>query len=331
MVVPYLRQTESTCYFYTIINSMATSKYGKRLLLAKMKAFYKKLSPEKKVMFKDNRLCFRKSHLPEIKRFIFYKMIYNLWTEKIKKKKMGKSALLYKNLELDVKGHSIHRGHDINKARSDILKSLGISFATEYVHDKQPPKITSRTNLVVVTNRNILYNLASSNSNKNPILPTKLPGHPDFELDHALIVLDGHVVSSVTKELTNKTIKHAVTGVRLANDGYTVIDPHGYNIPCDWRNPKNFVKIFKKKWPWHSYTDYYRWDEGWRYHSAVYIRKEKLPAFAVVKNLGAKTVARTATANLGVNKKGRQILRGPMGGKYVMLGISKKYLGHKKI
>jgi len=303
-----LKQTHTTCYFYSIINCMLLSKYGRRLLLYKLRKFYKTLSDEQKKSFLDPRLCFRKEN------FSFYKFVYFYWTNVIKKRKTEKSAALLENLGLN---SNVNRGANVILAREKIFNSVGVKFSNIFVDKTKQAPIKSTSDVVVMRDSKV-YKYITLTDN----IPTVLPNNSDFVIDHGVIVMEGHRITDGVR----KNFSHALSLVRLPNDDYKVIDSAGGGIKliCDWRNPKNFTKLFNAKWPYHSYGSAFNYDD-WGYNSIVYVRKNQ-PIFSL-SNLDSKTVTKpTPTMNLGVNEKGRKILRGPRGGKFVLLGRSKKYI-----
>jgi hypothetical protein len=282
---------------------MIVSKYGRRLLLSKIKTFYSKLSDEEKKNFMNPRLCFRK----EV--FSFYKFVYFFWLNKYKKRKTGHSAALLENVGLTP---NVSRGANVIVAREKILKACGIDF-TNILYDKPKKTPIKNSTQIVFVRDSRVYKYLPLDTN----IPMILPENSDFALDHAIIVLEGYRITNGVR----RGLSHALSCVRLPNDDFKIIDPTGLKLTCDWRNPKNFAKIFKADWPFHSYGSTFGYDD-WGYNSITYVRKNQ-PTF----NLSTTTTNKPAqSANLGVNNKGRKILQGPRGGKFVLLGRSKRYI-----
>jgi len=298
-----LIQTQSTCYFYSVLNTLADTRGGRRLLLLKMKEFLSKLSPAQREVFFNHNVCIKYSNLPSVKRFIFFKFIYNYWTGYTELK--GSVKLLQ---NLNMKDFKLDVGDYMAPARRSIFDAVGIHKELWAFGRKYKPT----TECVV--------QMAGQLENKNYLLNTHfienfMPGDSDFVLDSATIIMNNGPGKPA----------HAIACVRFPNNSFEIVDSAGYgkSYKCDWTRPEEVEKFWKN-----HYSG--RFTVGWNYTSIMYIKTKNLPEFSL-KGLTPKhspineRYASTSPAPHGRNSLGRKIMKGPRGGLYVMVGASKKY------
>lgn len=312
-----LIQTQGTCYFYTVLNTLADTRGGRRLLLVKMKEFLSKLSAAQREIFFNHNVCIKYSNLPSVKRFIFFKFIYNYWTGYTELK--GSVKLLQ---NLNMKDFKLDVGDYMAPARKSIFDAVGIHKELWAFGRKYKPT----TECVV--------QMAGQRENKNYLLNTHfienfMPGDSDFVLDSATIIMNNGPGKPA----------HAIACVRFPNNSFEIVDSAGYGkrYKCDWTHPEEVEKFWKN-----HYSG--RYTVGWGYTSVMYIKTNNLPEFSL-KGLTPKysssnerysptspghpprspRYASTSPAPHGRNSLGRKIMKGPRGGLYVMVGASKKY------
>ena len=304
-----LHQEGGTCWFYSILNCMLLSKLGRRVLLKKVNAFYRSLSPDQKALFDNKYLCLKAT--PQNRGFVFLKFVWNFWKGRTYR---GKAEKLVGNIGIENANQKVITGAYANLERENMLRTLKIPFSVLY--SDKPDKFKgpgARSEMVIKCDSSLkkpmgLYDI----SEKKPVglenIPLHLPGYPSFELDHATL-------SIKFKTENGREAGHAVSCIRLPNGEYRIIEPNGNQDPCIWTNPSAVRLFFKSGW----YKEAYDWDiTQWGYNSIVYVKNDsKLPKFDVGKE-AAKT-----PVNLGVNKEGQKILVGPRGGRYVQLAVGK--------
>lgn len=294
-----LRQEGGSCWFYSILNCMLLSRLGRRVLWKRVTAFYNKLTGDQKAIFDNKYLCVKST--PQNRGFVFLKFVWNFWKGKIYRKKTTK---LIENLGISDANQKTTFGAYPNIEREHMLKTLQIPFLTIYadkLEKAQNPK--PFTQMVIMCNsavRNVikLYITNEKIPAGEPNLPLTLPGHPEFELDHAILSLKA-------VDARGNGLGHAVSCIRLPNGEYRIIEPNGNQDPCRWYDPRNIHQYIRAG----LYKDIYDWDiKSWGYTSAVYIRNDSIiPKFNQEKT----------PVNMGKNKEGRNILIGPKGGRYV--------------
>ena len=307
-----LIQTQGTCYFYTVLNTMADTRAGRRLLLVKMKEFLSKLSASQREVFFNHNVCIKYSNLPSVKRFIFFKFIYNYWTGYTELK--GSVKLLQ---NLNMKDFKLQGGDFIAPARKSIFGAVGIHKELWAPGRKYKPT----TECVV--------QMAFENEQKNYLLNIDfienfMPGDSDFVLDSATIIMNNGPGKPA----------HAIACVRFPNNSLEIVDSagvYGKRYKCDWIFPDEVEKFWKN-----HYSG--RYTVGWNYTSIMYIKIKNLPEFSL-RGLTPKyspsnerysppkspRYASTSPAPHGRNSLGRKIMKGPRGGLYVMVGASNKY------
>jgi hypothetical protein len=277
---------------------------GRRLLLVKMKEFLSKLSASQKEVFFNQYVCIRDPNLPSVKRFIFFKFIYNYWTGYTELK--GSVKLLQ---NLNMKDFKLEGGDYMAPARKSIFGAVGIHKELWAPGRKYKPTTECVVQLGIEKEHKN-YRL-----NKPSDISIFLPGDPDFILDSATIVMSNG---------PGKTA-HAIACVRFPNNTFELVDSAGYGkrYKCDWMYPEEVEKVWKR-----HYSG--RYTVGWDYTSIMYIKTKNLPEFSI-KGLTPKhspsneRYATTSPAPHGRNSLGRKIMKGPRGGLYVMVGASKKY------
>jgi len=285
---------------------MADTRGGRRLLLVKMKEFLSKLSAAQREVFFNHNVCIKYSNLPSVKRFIFFKFIYNYWTGYTELK--GSVKLLQ---NLNMQKFKLEGGDYMAPARKSIFGAVSIRKELWAPGRKYKPT----TECVV--------QMSFENEQKNYFIKKPsdisvfLPGDPDFVLDSATIIMNNGPGKPA----------HAIACVRFPNNSFELVDSagHGKRYKCDWTHPEKVEKVWKR-----HYSG--RYTVGWDYTSIVYIKTKNLPEFSL-KGLTPKHSSRipspiyasTSPAPHGRNSLGRKIMKGPRGGLYVMVGASKKY------
>ena len=301
-----LIQTQGTCYFYTVLNTLADTRGGRRLLLVKMKEFLSKLSASQKEVFFNHNVCIKYSNLPSVKRFIFFKFIYNYWTGYTELK--GSVKLLQ---NLNMQKFKLEGGDYMAPARKSIFGAVGIHKELWAPGRKYKPTTEC------VVQMAFEYEHKNYRLNKPTDISVFLPGDPDFLLDSATIIMNNGPGKPA----------HAIACVRFPNNTFELVDSAGYGkrYKCEWMYPEEVEKVWKR-----HYSG--RYTVGWDYTSIVYIKTKNLPEFSL-KGLTPKHSSRipspiyasTSPAPHGRNSLGRKIMKGPRGGLYVMVGASKKY------
>jgi hypothetical protein len=294
-----LVQTQETCYFYSVLNTLAETKWGRRLLLVKMNEFLSKLSEAQREIFFNRHVCIKYSDLPSVKRFIFFKFIYNYWKGY---RELKGSVKLFKNLGIKF----IQTGYTA-PTRNSIFNAIGIH--KEIWFSGQEYKPSTKTECVV--------KLAAYDERVNYGLPTSrienfMPGDSDF------------VVDSATINITNNKDAHVIAAVRLPDNTFELQDSSdGKRYKCDWLNPKDVERVWKN-----HYSGIFT---RWVYTSITYIKTKGLPEFSLggvnpsPTSKKSPNVKRLSPAPHGRNSLGRKIMKGPKGGLYVMVGATKKY------
>ena len=314
-----LIQTQGTCYFYSVLNTLADTRGGRILLLVKMKEFLSKLSTAQREIFFNHNVCIKYSNLPSVKRFIFFKFIYNYWTGYTELK--GSVKLLQ---NLNMKDFKLQGGDFMAPARKSIFSAVGIHKELWAPGRKYKPTTEC------VVQMAFEYEHKNYRLNKPTDISVFLPGDPDFLLDSATIIMNNGPGKPA----------HAIACVRFPNNTFELVDSVGYGkrYKCDWTHPAEVEKVWKR-----HYSK--RYTVGWDYTSIMYIKTKNLPEFSL-KGLTPKYsssndrysptssrhppispiyYASTSPAPHGRNSLGRKIMKGPRGGFYVMVGASKKY------
>ena len=292
---------------------MLLSRLGRRVLLKRVNAFYRGLSPEQKALFDNKYLCVKAT--PQNRGFVFLKFVANFWKGRVYR---GKAEKLIGNVGITNAENKVVFGSYANMEREKMLKTLKIPFSVMYA-DK-PEKFKgpgARCEMVIVTDSSLknpmgMYEVKDKIPEDLKDIPLSLPGYPNYELDHVTISLKG------TMNGGDRPLGHAVSCVRLPNGEYRIIEPNGNQDPCRWTSPKALRLYFKSGW----YKEAYDWDvTSWGYNSIVYVKNDsKLPKFETDKT----------PKSIGVNKEGQKILVGPRGGRYVQLAVGKAARPEKK-
>jgi len=197
-----LIQTQGTCYFYSVLNTLADTRGGRRLLLVKMKEFLSKLSEAQKEVFFNHNVCIKYSNLPSVKRFIFFKFIYNYWTGYTE---LGGSVKLLQNLNMQK--FKLEGGDYMAPARKSIFGAVGIH------KELWAPgrKYKSKTECIV--QMAFEYEHKNYRLNKH-LIENFMPGDPDFILDSATIVMNNGPGKPA----------HAIACVRFPNNSFEIVD-----------------------------------------------------------------------------------------------------------
>lgn len=312
-----LHQEGGTCWFYSILNAMILSKFGRRVLLKKVNAFYRSLSQEQKALFDNKYLCLKAT--PQNRGFVFLKFVMSFWKGKTYR---GKTKKLIMNLGIN-ENKAGNAGAFPNIEREKMLKTLKIPYSVMY--SDKPEKFKgpgARSEMVIVRDSKSTKSIKMfDTTDKDPVLniPLTLPGYPSYELDHAVLGIEFITMAShYNTPNVGEEGDHAISCIRLPNGEYRIVEPNGNQDPCVWTNPASVGAFFRNKW----YKRTYGWNiVKWGYDSFVYVKNDsKLPKFDIGKEAAATAVT------LGVNKEGHKILVGPRGGRYVQLAVGKEAL-----
>ena len=120
-------QTGSTCWFNSIINPFLESKYGRKLLLKKLRAYYDSLTVPHKLAFMNTKI------LGTTKRFRFFKFVYAYWTRQIHSRQTGRNRNLVLNMNKNNGYYKMCMGAWPMREIHKILKTIGITDNEVYV------------------------------------------------------------------------------------------------------------------------------------------------------------------------------------------------------
>jgi hypothetical protein len=112
-------QTGGTCWFNSIINPFLESKYGRKLLLKKLREYYFSLIVLKKIEFMNPKV------IGKTKKFKFFKFVYTYWTNKRLSKQSGRNRNLVMNRNNGY--YKMCMGSHPMREIDNILKTIGIT------------------------------------------------------------------------------------------------------------------------------------------------------------------------------------------------------------
>ena len=283
-----LVQKKQTCWFYSNLNSLLLSKYGRRVIFKYMIEFYNNLPIDKKIKFTAGPTI-RCERDPAIRKFYFYRFAYDFWFHQIQHAR-GLSPNLHENIA-NYKDHKnfFDVGAWPAEQRETILYGLGIPFKSF---------LESKVDSCIISKRNALNPRGHLTQKSAP----KEMG--EYKLDNCVII-----VTSKTRP-----ISHAISGIVAPDGTYLVLDSFGQGtlFEDDWSTEEGMTKILSK----YTHKGY----DVIFYSTIMYVKPTNLPQFN--KDVFRHSVNRTEN----VNSKGRKIHTGPKGGRFVVEGTRKLYV-----
>jgi len=281
-----LIQTKGTCWFYSNLNALLLSKYGRRVIFKYMIEFYNTLSDQKKAEFIGGG-GFKCVRDPAVRKFYFYKFAYDFWFYQVQHAK-GLSPNLHENIA-NFKEHPefFKTGAYPAEQRENILYGLDIPFQS-FLGSKV-------TNSYIISKRNAL----NPRGYMNQRYASKEMG--DYKLDNCVMIIAGHNGT--------RMLSHALAGIVTPDDKYIVVDSNGgKSFEEDWTTEEGLERILSHYRP-HFYNEIH-------YSTIMYVNPSKLPHFNKYE----------FTREKETNKKGREIHTGAKGGRFVLEGNRKIYI-----
>lgn len=286
-----LQQSGGTCWLYTILNSLILSKYGRRLVLKKMRQFYQRLPAYKKILFTITSNIGMYGYGND--EYAIFKFIYDFWTSNVSK--TAKSPQLMQCLKINISKHTT--GSHMYDERPGIYKVLGI----------KPIDILDMPTL-----------------SEPFVLPTKMKN--TYELDHASLVLYDVMLPYSSAAHAISCIRTPENVYKIIDSHGKTFECDWRKSDVLWAKLKQqYPTITSFKMEHVSYV----WTEKLPVFNTT-LKLPPSP-INNVKSSPVKRVSPHNNSNgkknyksVQVNSKGRTIHIGPRGGKYVLGTTGKK-------
>lgn len=289
-------QTTGTCWFFSILNGFILSEDGQKILYARLKEFYNKLSADEKVYFDDklNAVCpmknFKKTNEIYFWKFVdqYLCFVSGPRTESLK---MGRSAKVLAGMHLQgtvARANIGTKGGHPQQEIANILEHVGFTgkFDMRYADKKIAFDSRKKPQFVVVSESDWIPTAQMEK------IPKAFMENKDYSLMCASIAISNTLANNREQHKA-----HAISGYICNGKGFIYDSNQKKIFRCDWWNLADLKKVVDKE-----ISLVYPFFKGGKvnhfaYSFAIFSRKE------FVKNIAPACLMKykTKTPNLGLS------------------------------